>query len=158
MGTLASELGSHLARLSRRPRIYADANIPAGLVTFMRQRLRWDVLFVLEHDDLRRAPDGEHYRLARQLHRTLVTLDRDYCDDRRFPPRESGGVIVLSAPDEQGLAKLMRRVDRAFFRSRRRRTRPEGDRQRQALPLSGQKIHAHPDWTAPGRADQRSTR
>ena len=45
-------------------------------------------LFVLEHDDLRRAPDIEHYRLARQLGRTLVTLDRDYLDDRRFrPPR-----------------------------------------------------------------------
>lgn len=157
MGTLASELGSHVARLSRQPRIYADANIPAGLVSFMRQRLRWDVLFVLEHDDLRRATDGEHYRLARQLHRTLVTLDRDYCDDRRFPPRESGGVIVLSAPDEQGLAKLMRRVDRAFFRSRRRRARHDGDRQRQALPLIGQKIRAHPDWTAPHSSDARSS-
>jgi hypothetical protein len=125
----------------------------------MRLRLRWDVLFVLEHDDLRRATDGEHYRLARQLHRTLVTLDRDYCDDRRFPPHESGGVIVLSAPDEQGLAKLMRRVDRAFFRSRRRTSRADKDRERPALPLIGQKIHAHPDWTAPhsGAARRRGT-
>ncbi len=156
MRTLASELGPHVDRLSRRPRIYADANIPAGVVGFMRTRLRWDVLFVLEHDDLRRATDGEHYRLARQLHRTLVTLDRDYCDDRRFPPRESGGVIVLSAPDEQGLAKLMRRVDRAFFRSRHRHARDDEDREQQALPLIGQKIHAHPGWSAP-RPDDANT-
>ena len=46
------------------PRIYADANIPSGVVGYMRDKLRWDVLFVLEHTDLRRARDIEHYRLA----------------------------------------------------------------------------------------------
>ena len=55
---------------------------------FMRESLRWDVLFVIEHPDLRRARDIEHYRLARQLRRTLITLDRDYLDDRRFPPAQ----------------------------------------------------------------------
>ena len=44
--------------------MYVDANVPAGLVAFMRNRLQWDVLFVIEHDDLRRARDGEHYRRA----------------------------------------------------------------------------------------------
>jgi hypothetical protein len=75
MGTLSSELGPHAERLTRRPRIYADANMPAGVVGFMRAKLRWDVLFVLEHDDLRRASDLHHYMLARELRRTLVTLD-----------------------------------------------------------------------------------
>ncbi|MGH9145517.1 MAG: DUF5615 family PIN-like protein, partial [Vicinamibacterales bacterium] len=88
MGTLSSELGPLAERLSSKPRVYADANVPAGIVDFMRVRLEWDVLFVLEHDDLRRARDTEHYRLARQLRRTLLTLDRDYLDDRRFPPSE----------------------------------------------------------------------
>ena len=86
MGTLSSELATHAERLSPRPRIYADANVPAGLVAHMRARLDWDVLFVIEDDDLRRAPDAKHYRLAGQLRRTLITLDRDYLDDRRFPP------------------------------------------------------------------------
>ena len=45
------------------------------------------MLFVLEEDELRRAPDLKHYQLAQQLRRTLVTMDRDYLDDRRFPPR-----------------------------------------------------------------------
>ena len=58
------------------------------------------VLFVIEHDELRRARDGQHYRLARQLRRTLLTLDRDYLNDRHFPPSASSGVIVVSAPDE----------------------------------------------------------
>ena len=108
MGTLSSELGPHAERLTPRPRIYADANVPAGLVAYMRDPLQWDVLFVLEEDDLRRAPDVEHYQLAQQLRRTLVTLDRDYLDDRRFPPAESGGVLVIAAPNERELVVVGR--------------------------------------------------
>lgn len=116
MGTLASELVPHVVR-SPDPRVYADANIPNGAVIYMRARLGWDVLFVIEHADLRRARDTEHYRLARQLGRTLVTLDHDYDDDRRFPPGEGAGVIVFTAPDEQRLRRLLRRVDRELFRA-----------------------------------------
>ena len=139
MGTLSSELAPHADRLSPVPRIYADANVPAGLVAFMRRSLGWDVLFVLEEDTLRRAPDQKHYQLAHQLHRTLVTLDRDYLDDRRFPPDQTGGVIVLSAPNEQELCGLLSRVDRSLFN----REPPET---REHLPLNGQKLHAHTDW------------
>jgi hypothetical protein len=131
MGTLASELGPHAARIAGQPRLYVDANVPAGLVDFMRVRLRWDVLFVLEHEDLRRARDGEHYRLARQLGRTLLTLDRDYLDDRRFPPAASGGVIVLTAPTEHGFQRLLTRVD---------------DMLRAPVALDGRKLHLNVDW------------
>lgn len=117
MRTLASELGPRVEEQAPRPRVYADANLPAGVVAFMRQELGWDVFFVLEHDDLRRAPDTEHYRLARQLRRTLLSLDRDYFDDRRFPPGESGGVLVVSAPDEERLRALLTDVDREILRS-----------------------------------------
>ena len=133
MGTLASEFAAHVLR-SSNPRVYADANIPNGVVGYMRTRLRWDVLFVLEHEDLRRARDTEHYRLARQLGRTLVTLDHDYEDDRRFPPDEGAGVIVFTAPDEQRLCRLLRRVDRELFRAF-----GAG-----ALPLEGRKMSWDP--------------
>ena len=82
MGTLWSELGPVAESVTDRPRVYADANVPAGIVAFMREKLNWDVLFVMDQPDLRRARDIEHFRLARQLRRTLVTLDRDYLDDR----------------------------------------------------------------------------
>lgn len=144
MGSLSSELGPYVDRWRDRPRVYADANVPAGLVAFMRQRLRWDVLFVLEHADLRRARDGEHYRLARQLRRTLVTLDRDYFNDRRFPPDASGGVIVVSGPDERALAKLLRRIDRVIFRAGRAGRSAEAA---EGLPLVGRKLYADPGWT-----------
>jgi hypothetical protein len=142
VGTLSSELAAHAERLSPRPRIYADANVPAGLVSYMRTRLDWDVLFVLEEDELRRASDVTHYRLAWQLRRTLVTLDRDYLDDRRFPPDESGGVLVIHAPDERLLSALLGRINRALFRS----AREDGDAQVVPLPLVGRKMHVHGDW------------
>jgi hypothetical protein len=147
MGTLSSELGRHAERLSSNPRVYADANVPSGLVGFMRLRLKWDVFFVLEHVELRRARDTEHFRLARQLRRTLVTLDRDYLDDRRFPPSEGSGVIVISAPHERGLARLLQRIDRALF-AHRPADKPSRSTNGSGLPLEGRKLHAHADWTA----------
>jgi len=143
MGTLASELGPHVDRSASQPRIYVDANLPAPLVAFMRDALRWDVFFVMEHPDLRRARDGEHYRLARQLRRTLITLDRDYLDDRHFPPDESGGVVVLMAPQESGYVKLLRRLDAEVFRVE--DTLMPIDH----LPLEGRKLHVHVDWSGP---------
>ena len=141
MRTLSSELGSALDQRPGPPRVYADANVPRGLVGFMRDQLRWDVFFVMEHEDLRRARDIEHYRLARQMHRTLLTLDRDYCDDRTFPPHESAGVIVVSAPDEHLMAKVLRRVDRNLMRA------PNGkDPSVSALPLAGRKLVVNLDW------------
>ena len=146
MGTLASELAPHVERTDGQPRIYVDANMPAGLVSFMRTALRWDVLFVIEHDDLRRARDGEHYRLAKQLRRTLITLDRDYLDDRKFPPDESGGVLVLMAPEERGYLGLLKRIDAELARVNRERSGRHEPAER-PLPLEGRKLHVHVDWS-----------
>jgi len=135
MGTLASELGDVAERITDAPRVYADANLPAGVVRFMRERLKWDVLFVVEDEDLRRASDVAHFRLAGQMRRTLITLDRDYLDDARFPCRECGGVVVLSAPHEEQLERLLQRLDRAVF---------QGGAH---MPLLGRKLHVHTDWS-----------
>jgi hypothetical protein len=138
VGTLATELAPHVERTSPRPRIYADANVPARLIEHMRQALGWDVFFVMEQPDLRRAPDVQHYRLAQQLRRTLITLDRDYLDDRRFPPAEGSGVLVISAPDERQFMALVSRIDRLLF--------DPNESQRPALPLEGRKLQVHTDW------------
>jgi hypothetical protein len=138
VGTLASELAPHADRISPRPRIYADANVPARLVAHMRQVLEWDVLFVLEDPALRRASDATHYRMAQQLRRTLITIDKDYLDDKRFPPAEGSGVLVISAPDDRQFEALMNRIDRVLF------DRRAADAQ--GLPLAGQKLQVHTDW------------
>jgi Domain of unknown function (DUF5615) len=138
MGTLSSELGPFVEQTANRPRVYADANVPLGAISFMREKLGWDVLSVIEHDDLRRARDIEHFRLARQLGRTLVTLDRDYLDDRRFPPDEGAGVIVFCVPDERWLRRLLVRMDREMFR-------PLENEHPRALPLERRKMEWHID-------------
>jgi predicted nuclease of predicted toxin-antitoxin system len=140
MGTLWSELAPIATDRAEAPRVYADANVPAGVVSFMRDTLRWDVQFVVEHDDLRRAHDIEHYRLARQLRRTLITMDRDYLNDRAFPPAETAGVVVLSAPDERGLRRLLERVNHDLFHG--------GTQTLIALPLEGAKLQVFPEFGA----------
>jgi predicted nuclease of predicted toxin-antitoxin system len=146
--------------LTDAPRVYCDANLPAGLIRFMRERLHWDVLFVLEEPRLRRASDIEHFRLAAQLRRTLLTLDRDYLDDVRFPPAEGCGVLVLSAPDEAQFERLLKQVHRVLFRapapSESTGTpevvagEPPSDKRSGAdasrTPLLGRKLLVHTDW------------
>jgi hypothetical protein len=113
--TLTSELRPIAAERSRVPRVYVDANLPCGIVGFMRQSLHWDVLFVLEDADLRRAPDREHFRRALEMGRTLITLDHDFFDEERFPPSDSPGVVVCSAPDEAGLRRLLKTLDQEIL-------------------------------------------
>jgi predicted nuclease of predicted toxin-antitoxin system len=105
----------------------------------MRRRLDWDALFVVEHDDLRRARDGEHFQMARQLGRTLITMDRDYLDDRLFPMVMSPGVIVLAAPGERALMRLLRRVHEEIFDV-------GPDEMTTGLPLECRKLHIQVDW------------
>ena len=143
MDTLASRLGAIIGGLTDAPRVYCDANLPAGLIRFMRERLRWDVFFVMEEDDLRRASDIEHFRMAAQLRRTLLTLDKDYLDDVRFPPAEGGGVLVMTAPHEEQLERLLKEIDRVLFRAA-HQAGVSGDDFR--MPLLGRKLHVHADW------------
>ena len=134
MGTLASELRPIVAERTTAPRVYVDANVPLHVVFVMRHDCGWDVFFVLEHEDLRRAPDAEHYRRALDFGRTLITLDHDFFDERRFPMALSPGVVVCSAADEEGLIRLVHHLDRHVLRA-------EGPSD---LPLRGRKLEMTP--------------
>jgi hypothetical protein len=72
-------------------------------------------------------------------------MDRDYLDDRRFPPGEGCGVLVIHAPNERELIGLVGRIDRVLFQ------RSDPSSEPVALPLAGRKLHAHTDW---GREDR----
>ena len=141
--TLAHRLGAIIESITDAPRVYCDANLAAALIRFMREQLRWDVFYVMEEEDLRRASDIEHFRMAAQLRRTLITCDKDYLDDVRFPPAEGGGVLVLSASIQEQLERLLKEVDRALFRATGDK-RPGTDAAR--MPLIGRKLHVHADW------------
>jgi len=141
--TLAHRLGAIIESITDAPRVYCDANLAAGLIRFMREQLRWDVFFVMEEEDLRRASDIEHFRMAAQLRRTLLTCDRDYLNDLRFPPAEGSGVLVMSASDQAQFERLLKEVDRALFRAAANK-KPGTDAAR--MPLIGRKLHVHADW------------
>ena len=64
-----------------------------------------------------------------------MTLDRDYLDDRQFPPDEGAGVIVFCVPDERWLCRLLERMDRELFRV------PDA----RPLPLERRKVEWHID-------------
>ena len=131
---IASALGRRLHLSRERVRLIAPVGAAAGLAAAFNAPIS-AVLFVIEEDELRRAADIEHFRLAVQLRRTLLTLDRDYLDDRRFPPAEGGGLVVLSAPHEAQLERLLKQIDRAFFQN--------GSH----MPLAGRKLHVQADWS-----------
>lgn len=139
MGSLASALRTVAHALQPAPRVYVDANVPASVVRMMRRELGWDVLFVVEDDNLRRAADRVHFTRALELGRTLVTLDRDFADPARFPPALGPGVLVCSVPDDRWLRRCLRHLDRDVLR------RPASD----GLPLRGQTLLVTPDSCAP---------
>jgi predicted nuclease of predicted toxin-antitoxin system len=85
-------------------RLYADNNIEKETVEYLREE-RFDVLAVGDDQRLRRQEDEFHYDKARQLDRYLLTHDDDFWDDRRFPLRQSPGVIILPK-NEEGMTKL----------------------------------------------------
>jgi hypothetical protein len=79
-------------RRRAKPRFYADENFPSVAIKILR-RLGADVLTV--HDArLRGHPDENHTAQALRLGRILITCDRDYLDDRRFPLIHCPALIV----------------------------------------------------------------
>jgi predicted nuclease of predicted toxin-antitoxin system len=79
-------------RRRAKPRFYADENFPTLAIKILG-RIGADVLTV--HDArLRGHPDENHTAEALRLGRILITCDRDYLDDRRFPLVHCPTVIV----------------------------------------------------------------
>ena len=61
---------------------------------------------------------------------------------------ESGGVLVLSAPDDRGLIAVLKRLDREVLRT------PDGGLGAPP-PLQGRKLHLHVDWAMPAPEPRR---
>jgi len=81
------------ARRRAKPRFYADENFPSVAINILR-RLGADVLTV--HDVRRRGhPDENHTAEALRLGRVLITCDRDYLNEHRFPLIHCPALIVF---------------------------------------------------------------
>lgn len=74
-------------------RFYADENFPS-LATEILRAMGARVITVQEAD-LRRHPDENHAGFALRNGYVLVTCDRDYLDDRRFPLIHCPAIVVF---------------------------------------------------------------
>jgi hypothetical protein len=98
---MAQELRSMAKFRKYKWRIYADNNVSQDVVELLRQS-GMNVLWVAEEPELRRHRDDKfHYGQAGKLGRYLLTSDRDFWDDRKFPLLQSPGLILLDSDDPQ---------------------------------------------------------
>jgi hypothetical protein len=89
-------------------RIKADENIGRSAVDILR-RNNHDVTTV-EEQGLLGAPDETIFHACTAEHRVLITLDRDFGQVRRFPPRQSAGIVVLEFGGPGSISRLHARV------------------------------------------------
>jgi len=74
-----------------------------------------DVLTVLDQE-LNCCSDDQLYKVCCSEQRCLVTLDLDFADVTRFPPEESGGIVVIRVPKNPSLA-LLEQLIHQFLKS-----------------------------------------
>ena len=66
-------------------------------------------------EDLQGSSDQYLYEFCRTEQRCLVTLDWDFADVIRFPPNQTGGIVVIRVPRNPSLS-LVERLIRQFLR------------------------------------------
>jgi hypothetical protein len=67
----------------------------------------WDVATVAEQR-LTSTPDGDLLRICIAEERCFVTLDKDFSDPLRYPPRGAAGIVVVRLPGRFQLTILER--------------------------------------------------
>ena len=116
------------------PAFKVDENLPEDLLALLR-RLKHDAHGV-HQESLNGKPDETVAKACQREQRCLITLDLDFADVRRYPPREFAGLMVLRCSrqdkahvlaiaermlqllDEQPLAQRLWIVDDATVRIR----------------------------------------
>jgi len=87
-------------------RCLLDENLPVQAHEFLRKS---------GHDVMRvrsGMKNGDVILLAAQERRILITLDKDFLDSRRYPPRDYAGIICIRVhpPVFERIAKALQRL------------------------------------------------
>jgi hypothetical protein len=91
--------------LRQKPILYFDENFPQPIVEPVREsrqvRKYFELLSVYDFDNQRK---DDEFQLAFCKVRgfVLVTLDKDFMDDRKYPIQKLPGIVVIAAPKNQG--------------------------------------------------------
>jgi hypothetical protein len=98
-------------RRRAKPRFYADEDFPTLAIAMLRRR---GANVLTTHEvDRRGHPDENHAAESLRLGRILITCDRDYLDERRFPLIHCPAIIVCGFG--RGTAKDIAKTFRALF-------------------------------------------
>ncbi len=89
-------------------RIKVDENIGGSGVAILRQDGH-DVMTVREQD-LAGSPDERIFQACADEGRTLVTMDRDFGNVRRFRPKQTAGIVILDLGGPASLVLLHARL------------------------------------------------
>ena len=96
--TPADEVEAFVSQFRRRARFLVDESLGAEVTEVLRDQ-GWNARYVAELG-LKGHSDEDVFARAWADDRILLTHDRDFLDDRRFPPHRNPGVVVL--PGAQG--------------------------------------------------------
>jgi predicted nuclease of predicted toxin-antitoxin system len=80
-------------RLRKKARFLVDHNVHAETVPFLRED-GWNAVTV-DEVGLASHSDEDVLAYAQRDDRILITHDRDFLDDRRFPPHRNPGLVVV---------------------------------------------------------------
>lgn len=83
----------------KKLKIYADANIPAAVI----DELRTAGVPIASAVEIGRSthPDENIYQQAKRRCKVLLTMDRDFWDDRKYPLQKGPGIIFVGIPPDQ---------------------------------------------------------
>lgn len=88
---------SFVDRFRKKARFLVDESLGREVATVLNDR-KWNVKFVDEAGLCGRS-DEDVMAFAWRDDRILLTHDRDFLDDRRFPPYRNPGVVILPGAD-----------------------------------------------------------
>jgi len=101
-------LKEELKRLTGRVQFYADQNLDESIVLVLR-KLGLDV-GTARDIGAETQPDEFHYKRAFTTKRVLLTQDKDYLDNARFPLSQTRGVIIFNV-DTASTRELGRAIE-----------------------------------------------
>jgi predicted nuclease of predicted toxin-antitoxin system len=81
----------------KRPRFYADENVFPESINFLRSK-KINVLHAVKDLNFGGKDDTFHWESANKYQRVLLTLDRDFLNNRLFPLRQTWGTIIIVVP------------------------------------------------------------
>jgi predicted nuclease of predicted toxin-antitoxin system len=98
------EMGAFQRSFKKKARFLLDENLDPALAERLRG-LDWKVETV-EDVGLKGRPDEDILAYAQRENRILITNDRDFRNERRFPPHRNPGVVIIPQDLSQAARSL----------------------------------------------------